>query len=160
MSSIPVCELCLEPISNFVCPDCLYNSVQQWVWKCKPSVIERLSDFHRKFLDTLVSDKTAFCVVCKREYYHMICPYDYMKDIYSWLEDYLTKKQLKDFLRIFSIGFKRIEHRVRGRFFYRNQGPPLHSRRPRDMGICENCENFSDNLKLDTSHYMVCEKCR
>jgi hypothetical protein len=123
-------------------------------------LIEKFRDFQIKFIDTLVSQKTAFCVSCKHEYYHMICPYDYLKEVYSWLEEYLDENSLREFLRIFSMGFRKIEWSVERRFFYRNNGPSQHGRERVDIGICETCENFSDNLKRDTSNHWVCENCR
>ncbi len=160
MNNIPVCRLCLEPLSDFICPGCLYRAIQQWLWKCGPGLIERFRDFHTKFTETLVSDKTAFCVVCKREYYHMVCPYDYIKEVHAWLEDYLGEEGLVEFLSIFSIGFRRMERHLESRAFYRNRGPLQQNRREPDTGICENCENFSDSLKRDASNRLVCGRCR
>ena len=160
MNNIPMCKLGLEPLSNFICPHCLYRSVQQWLWRFKPSIIEGFMDFHRKFTETIVSDKTAFCVSCKRDYYHMVCPYDYIKEVHAWLEGHLNEKRLKEFLRIFSLGFRKIERHLERGFFYRNHGPLQKNHRTDDIGICENCENFSDNLRRDASNRIVCEKCR
>jgi hypothetical protein len=75
--------ICLEPVSNFICPDCLYKAVQQWLWKFGPELIEKFSDFHKSFVETIVSHKTAICITCKREYYHMVCPYDYIREVHS-----------------------------------------------------------------------------
>ncbi len=160
MRSVPVCKLCLEPISNFICPACLYRSVQQWIWRCEPSLIRKFRDFHTRFVDTLVSHKTSFCVSCKHEYYHMICPYDYLKEVYAWLEEYLDEDKLKEFLQIFSMGFKKIERNLERKFFYRNHGPAPEGREKGDFGICELCENFSDDLRRNASNLMVCEDCR
>lgn len=160
MNNIPVCKLCLEPLSNFLCPDCLYSAIQQWVWRYKPGLIERFSDFHKKFLRTLISERTAFCVACKREYYHMICPYDYIKEVHAWLSDFLPEKTIKEFLMIFSMGFKRMDRHLEHRFFYRNGRPQMQTCERPDTGICESCENFSDNLMRDASDHLVCEKCR
>ena len=60
MNGVPVCRICLEPISNFICPDCLYKAVQQWVWKRKPGLIEKFSDFHGKFIGSVISEETAY----------------------------------------------------------------------------------------------------
>ncbi len=160
MNNMPVCKLCLEPISNFICPACLYKSVQQWIWRSEPSMIRKFRDFHIRFTDTLVSQKTSLCVACKNEYYHMICPYDYLKEVYVWLEDFLPEKKLKEFLQIFSMGFKKIERNMERKFFYRNHGPTIHSCESGDIGICELCENFSDDLKRDASDRYICEHCR
>ena len=159
MNGIPVCKICLEPISNFICPHCLYKAIQQWMWKREPGLIGRFRGFHRKFIETTVSEKTAHCVVCKREFYHMVCSYDYLKEAYSWLEGYLSEKKLKEFLRIFSLGFKRIDRRASGWFFYRNRGPSAENNSSIDIGLCEVCENFSYDLKHDASNRMVCENC-
>ncbi|MBN2331452.1 MAG: hypothetical protein JXC85_06565 [Candidatus Aenigmarchaeota archaeon] len=160
MNGIPVCKLCLEPISNFICPDCLYKSVQQWIWRSEPSLIRRFRDFHVRFIETLVSQKTSICVACKQEYYHMICPYDYLKEVYAWLEDSLPADKLREFLRIFSMGFKKTEINLESRFFYRNHGPAIQTWEKGDTGICELCENYSDDLKRDSSNRYVCEQCR
>jgi len=160
MDRIPVCKVCLEPISNFICPDCLYKAIQQWVWKSCPALVGRFKSFHKDFLQGVVSEKTATCVVCKNEYYHMVCSYDYMKEVYSWLEGLVNEQTLKDFLRIFGLGFRRIDNRARGWFFYRNRAPFPENDTAIDMGFCEICENFSYMLKEDASNQMVCENCR
>ena len=160
MNSMPVCKLCLEPISNFICPSCLYKSVQQWIWRSEPSLIRKFRDFHIGFTETLVSQRTSLCVVCKNEYYHMICPYDYLKEVYAWLEDFLPESKLKEFLQIFSMGFKKIERNLERKYFYRNHGPAQHTCENGDTGICELCENYSDDLKRDASNRYICEDCR
>lgn len=160
MNSIPVCHLCLEPLSNFVCPDCLYRAVQQWIWRFKPELVGRFRDFHKGFTDTLVSEKTAFCVACKRDYYHMVCPYDYIKEAHAWLEDHLTEEKLGEFLRIFSMGFQRMERHLEQGVFYANGRPVQQTMEKTDIGICENCENFSEDLRRDAYSRMVCERCR
>lgn len=157
MNRIPVCRMCLEPITNFICPGCLYKAVQQWLWKNMPRQIENFRDFHEKFIDTCVSEKTAFCIVCKKDYYHMICSYDYISEVHDWLEDFGSKEQLEQFLRIFGMGLGKIDNGAYGRFFYRNLEP---SQQEETSGFCENCENFSDSLKKDSSKHMVCEDCR
>lgn len=157
---IPVCMVCLEPISNFICPDCLYKAVQQWFWKFRPELIERFRDFHKDFVGTVVSHKTAICIVCKKEYYHMLCPYDYIREVYSWLYEFLSKKKLREFLNIFSFGLRKINRDVRHWRFYRNGTKLSISKSISDLGVCENCDNFSEHLKLDKSNRMVCEVCR
>jgi hypothetical protein len=160
MDNIPVCKLCLEPISNFICPGCLYKSVQQWIWRREPRLVRRFRRFHERFIETLVSQKTAICVACRKEYYHMICPYDYLKEVYAWMEDFLQPEKLKEFLRIFSMGFKKMERNMDRKFFYRNHGPALHGSERAEIGICELCENFSEDLRRDASNRIVCEHCR
>ena len=160
MYGIPACKICLEPISNFICPDCIYRAIQQWMWKACPGLVERFRNFHKTFIESVASEMAAVCVVCRREYYHMICSYDYMKEVYSWLGEYLPDNQVKEFLRIFSMGFRRIDRRASGWFFYRNQGPNMLKNGEVDIGLCEVCENFSYGLKHDASNRMVCENCR
>ena len=159
-SSVPICKICLEPISNFICPDCLYRAIQEWVWKSCPGLVGRLRDFHKRFIETVVSEKTARCVVCKKDFYHMVCSYDYLKEVYAWLERYLNGEKLKEFLRIFSLGFRRIDWRAKGWFFYKNYGPFRENEKSIDIGLCEICENFSYNLGHDASNHLACENCR
>jgi len=151
--------ICLEPVSNFICPDCLYKAVQQWLWKFGPELIEKFSDFHKSFVETIVSHKTAICITCKREYYHMVCPYDYIREVHSWLYEFLPKERLREFLDIFSFGFRRIDEKIRHWRFYKNGTNISIGKLISDMGICENCENFSEHLKPDISNRMVCENC-
>jgi hypothetical protein len=160
MNEILLCKVCLEPISNFICPDCLYKAIQQWLWRYEPSIIANFKDFHKAFIDSTISEQTAKCIVCKQDFYHMICSYDYMKEAYSWLEDHLNKKRLKEFLHIFSLGFRKIDRRASGWFFYRNKGPLPENNNSIDIGLCEVCDNFSYNLKYNASNHMVCENCR
>ena len=72
----------------------------------------------------------------------------------------MESKKLREFLRIFNLGFRRIDRRASGWFFYRNRGPAIENDRDADIGLCEVCENFSYNLKHDASNRVVCENCR
>jgi len=160
MDGVPVCKVCLEPISNFICPDCIYRAIQQWMWKSCPRLVGRFRGFHRAFVESVSSEKTAYCVVCKKEFYHMVCSYDYLKEAYAWMADHLNEKKLREFIRIFSMGFRRIDRRASGWFFYRNRGPAAENGRGVDIGLCEVCENFSYDLRHDASNRVVCENCR
>jgi hypothetical protein len=114
---VPVCMICVEPISNFICPGCLYKAVQQWLWGAGPELIERFRDFHKQFVESVVSHKTAICISCRKEYYHMVCPYDYIRETYLWLYEFLPKRRLKEFMKIFSFGFKRVGENIRNWMF-------------------------------------------
>ena len=110
MKGIPVCRICLEPISNFICPDCIYRVIQQWVWKYRSDLIDSFKGFHKRFIEIVASEKTTFYVVCKKGYYHIVCYYDYTREAYVWLkEQSLSDKWMKEFLCVFSMGFRGME---------------------------------------------------
>ena len=67
---------------------------------------------------------------------------------------------LEEFLKIFSMGFRKIEKNLERRFFYRNRGPGQQADEMVDIGICDICDNFSYSLKPDASNHMACERCR
>ncbi len=159
-SNIPVCKICIEPITRFICPDCLYKAVQQWMWIFAPSLVGKFEVFHKRFIETVVSEKTTTCVVCKKEYYHIVCSYDYIREVYSWLHELLPKKKLRIFLSMFSLGFERIDRSIRRRRFYSVGETLSPGEAISDIGICEKCGNFSDQLRKNDSNYMVCENCQ
>jgi hypothetical protein len=72
----------------------------------------------------------------------------------------LPKERLREFLDMFSFGFRRIDEKIRHWRFYKNGINISIGKFISDMGICENCENFSEHLKPDISNHMVCENCR
>lgn len=155
MNGIPVCRICVEPITNFICPSCLYRAMQQWIWKYQPELVEKFMGFHESFISTVVSDRTAFCVACKMEYYHMVCAFDYMKSVHEWLEEQgVSQARLKEFVRIFGMGLRSIQNGKK-----HLAGHPHNGNAVVDIGFCENCENFSDALRPDAAGRMVCERC-
>lgn len=61
--------------------------------------------------------------------------------------EFLSKKKLKGFLKIFGIDFKKIDESIRRHRFYRSGIGMDMNKFLSDAGICKNCENFSEHLK-------------
>lgn len=160
MEETTICNLCLEPIFNHICVDCLAASVSKWIMAQDFSL---LGDF-KIFQDNLKnhfgsSSQHEKCIKCRASTDTVICPFCYTKEVFLWLEpkDENLAETFKKFFNFTFIGTD---------FFYlddemRNHVPAMitNTRRKHDMNICDSCENQSDDL-IDVNGDYICEDCR
>ena len=157
---IPLCKICLEPITNFVCPNCLLKAVVQWMKTADPNLVSMCKRIHIRLVKISLSQEASFCVVCKKGYHELVCVYDYIKEFYSWLEFVMPEDKAEEFIKVFSFGYKKGDYESSDWRLHKEKVPIGFSRRISDMGLCEGCENFSENIEPDKSNCMMCEDCR
>ena len=148
-----ICQLCREPIWNFLCVDCIGDNVGKWL---PPQYSQKFTKFHqylKKHFSTLTADNFEPCLDCIKFNETPLCPYCYTHEVYHWINP-----QNPDIARNFSKIF----------FFYPFEGTeeikvdslPVteNSNKTKAEGICDGCEEFSENLKK-SGEGILCELC-
>lgn len=160
MEETVICRICLEPIFNFLCIDCLGNSVNSWLGSVKPKLLNEFTAFHKSLFKYISSDQNLEkCMKCNKTTDAVICPYCYEKEIFWWI---FTKdvKLSKIFARIFNFDFLGTGY-LPTSIKTRNLKPVIliDKRKNSDMNICESCGQASDYLR-DENGIWICESCR
>jgi len=148
-----VCQLCREPIWNFLCVDCLSDNVSKWMPKTLTESFEKFNENIRSYIHT-TPDNYEPCLKCDLLNETSICPHCYTHETFHWL-----KTKDSELAASFSKMF----------FFYNFEGAELFSsnalpiteskNNPKDTGSCDNCGKESDYLNnLEGEWY--CETCR
>lgn len=152
---ISICSICLEPIYNFICSDCLEKSIEKWI-KDKKLLVE-FRKFHEKLKRIFSSEnEKEFCIKCRNTNSCSICPYCYTKEIYTWLKE-KSKELAERFWKIFNFDFENTG--ITTDSTLKNFQPIIISRIENTLfSICENCEKVAE-LKIVNGSWL-CEECR
>ena len=144
---LSICQLCKEPIWNFVCTDCISAGIRDFL----------PSHFHRDFLSFHSSLNRHFhvtpsttCVQCKTKKGFALCPYCYTTEVHGWL-DGENRPLAERFLSIFSFGFG---DEALGQF----SNPADVSIAPQEFGICDDCGEYGDEL-VSLDGEWICREC-
>ncbi|MEM5834511.1 MAG: hypothetical protein QXQ69_01520 [Candidatus Aenigmatarchaeota archaeon] len=159
MEETTICRICLEPIINFLCIDCINQTISRWLSQERTSLLQEYQTIHLFLRNFFSSDEQEFCVKCKKKSSTVLCPYCYTNEIFWWIfskDISLAKK----FAHLFNFDFQ-------GTGFYnhektRNLVPVILNEDPENLeeiGICEACGQFSENLKKKNGSWL-CESCR
>lgn len=158
MEETVICRLCLEPIYNFICVNCLGKSVSRWLSKMSSSLLSGFQKFHNFLLNNFSSDQNhEFCIKCKNTIDTVICPYCYVKEIFWWVFDEDTTLA-KKFAKQFNYDFMGLGYLPNLKT--RNLMPPaiVVKGERSDIGICESCGQVSYDLKEKNGSWL-CESC-
>jgi hypothetical protein len=160
MEETTICRICLEPVFNFLCVDCLGNSASSWIDSVRPELLNEFKGFHRSLFKYISSDQNfEKCMKCKNTTDAVICPYCYEREVFWWM---FTKdvKLSKIFARIFNFDFLGTGY-LPASIKTRNLEPVvlMDKREKSDINICEGCEQASDDLR-DENGIWLCESCR
>jgi hypothetical protein len=155
METVPICQICKEPIWNFFCPDCLAKDVKAWL----PSEYSKdFKSFHGSFSGHFHSsmDSTfTSCLKCKAEKESALCPYCYVNEVIHWMKAE-NVNMANSFVRLFPFDFDRVGHNV----VLKTRSVPIDTEQERrHAGLCDVCGEYGDSL-LHTEGQWVCEKCR
>lgn len=159
MEETVICRLCLEPIHNFICVNCLQKSISQWLTKIDQKLVNELQVFHSSLLNKFSSEQHhEFCVKCKNTVDTIICPYCYVKEIFWLIFDKNTKIS-KRLAKLFNFDFFGAGYLPT--FKARNiNSTILTYRKPNsDFNICDSCGQTSEDLK-EANGAWLCETCR
>ncbi len=150
--------MCLEPIQNSICSDCLSKSVSQWIGFQNSSLKPDFQSFTTKLSDHFSTDHNPEkCIKCKHTTESAICPYCYQKEVFWWLF-----ARSVDLSRKFSVLFN---------FDFLGTGylPGIKLRRyepvilSENSGItdveCDDCGQLVDDVREQNGVWM-CESCR
>lgn len=159
MRETTICKLCLEPIQNYLCADCLHDDVKKWLSAKSHSFAVQIESFDTKLKQHFsTKQNTEYCMKCRNEIKSAFCMYCYVKEVFQWIffkDPWLAQKFVKLFNFDFAgTGFLMVNE-------IRNLAPVVLSERKRksDSGICENCGNTSEEL-IELNGEWNCESCR
>ncbi|MEM7826044.1 MAG: hypothetical protein QW451_00210 [Candidatus Aenigmatarchaeota archaeon] len=157
MEETIICTLCLEPIFNHICVNCLENSVEKFLGNSE--FLEEFKKFSenlkKKFESSFEKEK---CIKCKLEAETIFCPYCYSKEVFDFLS---TKNEelAKNFIKFFNFDFLGNGYASQT-ILTRNWLPVIlaEKKEDQDLNICENCGNQCDDLRDFNGSY-ICGEC-
>lgn len=147
-----ICQLCREPIWNFICIDCLKTKVERWI----PNTLSQgFNQFHQNLQNhfSTTPDNYEPCLKCEVLNEKPICPHCYTHETFYWLKEN-DAVVARAFSKIF--------------FFYKFEGTEIlksdclpvetFKEKEGDIGICDNCgdNNYLENIEGG----WYCEVCR
>jgi hypothetical protein len=154
-----ICKICLEPIFNYICVDCLESSVEKWVSVHFPNVLNDFKSFSNRFKNTFASYvEKEKCIKCNRTTETIVCPYCYLKEVYDFLS--LKNKHLAEiFIKFFNFNSLKSEKPFES-ISIKNFSPVIlvEEKNNPEINICEVCGNQSDYLRKVNGSY-ICEVC-
>ena len=166
----PICKLCLEPVSNFLCSDCLFEDVKKWlVLKQNQQLFPKVWAKHDSIKSiTHLDTNGSMCVKCKSGVGEIACPCCYLYEMFSILKE--TNEELAyQFEKHFNFDFN-LHHAYSQLTLWQSlHDEPVSSRAfspiliaekrsSTDINICENCGQLSDRIMEYNGSY-VCESC-
>jgi hypothetical protein len=154
-----ICRICLEPIYNFICPNCLKKSIKKWIDFKDKSLLDDFENFHHKLTQLFSTEENVmFCIKCKKIVEIVMCPYCYAKEVFWWLFD-KDIRLAKKFAKLFNFDFLNVGYLPT--IELRNLEPIIitTNREKIDINICEKCGMASDNIKQVNDQW-ICEMCR
>ncbi|MBI4010117.1 MAG: hypothetical protein HY361_02905 [Candidatus Aenigmarchaeota archaeon] len=170
MEETTVCKLCLEPVSNFICTDCLFSNVNKWLFLIQhqhlsPKILAKHNDI--KSILRLDTDG-AYCIKCKGNVGEIACPCCYLYEMYLIIKE-SSQELAGNFEKNFNYDFRMHhaysqltlwqslhEESVSSRTF----NPIIISERKilTDINICDNCGQISDMITESNGSHL-CESC-
>jgi hypothetical protein len=148
--------MCKDPIWSFICIDCLAKDIKQWL----PHQLSFsfFQEFHNPFSVHFNNIYAGFeyCVNCKSLTQASICPYCYINEVFLWLKNKnpglagkIVKMIPSDFLVTELDGCR-----------HKDDVYPITESKYKktDIGICESCESYSDELALIDGKWL-CKQC-
>lgn len=156
---VPVCQICKDAVWSFICPDCLGKDIGQWLPK---DLSLKFSEFHRSLVDSFkpIAYKPIFvpCIKCKRKTVATICPFCYITEVFNWLRD--KDEGLASVLfRFLPLARDWKITEKDGCAWKEGFRPMTEMRRgKRDIGLCDECGEYSEELVMHNSKW-VCRDC-
>ncbi len=150
-----ICQICREPVWNFLCIDCLSKDVSQWLPK---AFSQQFSTFHHDVktqFHTFIADNYEPCLNCERLNESPVCPYCYTHEVYHWLAT--TNPDIaKNFGKIFFF------YPFEGSEFIKSDRGPIEATKNVVVspGICDSCTEYSESLLHAVGGGAFCETCR
>lgn len=161
MKEISLCKLCLEPISNFICVECLKKEIYHWLEFSKSNLAEDFKEIHITITKHFPADEIKInCLKCKEVVSTLVCPWCYVNEVFSWLfrkNVYLAYK----FVQIFNFDFLGTGYISPTDTPARKFHAVIISERSNveDTSICDGCGQVADSLREENG-FFLCESCR
>ena len=170
-----ICRLCLEPVHNFICTDCLFQNVKKWVSHAIPHKAEYvnalLNGKHDDIKKMLGNEQNrGVCMSCRQMVDEIACPCCYLYEMQSVIKEHTSRDNVNKFEENLNFDFTfhhgmsqlNLWESIHGRLLSTKSFKPIvitDARRSLDMGMCENCEVESTELS-DSGGKLLCETCR
>ncbi len=172
-SETTICRICLEPVTNFICTDCLFRNIQSWVSANSSRANELtllLTGKHASIKQMLSQDANrAFCVSCRENVDEIACPCCYLYEMHAVVksaEPAVAPRFEKEFNFdfIFHHGMSQLSlwESIHGRLLSSRAFRPIvinDKRRGTDLNMCDGCEVESEEL-AEVDGEWLCESCR
>ena len=149
-----VCQLCREPIWNFLCVDCLGKNVEQWLPRGFSHEFTKFHSEIKSHFHTYTADNYEPCLDCNKLSETPICPYCYTHEIYHWMSGINSDMAAKFSKIFFFYPFEGSEH-------IKSETGPIEETRKKSkesLGMCDNCGEYSDALAMSNGGW-YCEIC-
>lgn len=168
-----ICRICLEPVTNFICTDCLFRNIQRWVSinSSRPDELSLLLTGKNASMKQMLSQDAnrTFCVSCKNQVDEIACPCCYLYEMHAAVksaEPGIAQQFEKEFNFdfVFHHGMAQLSlwESIHGRLLSSRSFRPIvitDKRRGTDLNMCDRCEVESDEL-AETEGQWLCESCR
>ncbi len=154
MDGIYVCQICKEPINNFVNIDRLSSDISRWL---PGSLSDRFMEFNAWFMGMFhcpIEIKHHHIVSHSRKSGN-ICLYCYINEVFQWLM--LQDKTIaRRFRRIFSFGMNTGDFRE----IIKSHAEPISEvvNVEDQFGVCDECGEYADELRLVNGRW-ICREC-
>ena len=157
-----ICQMCKEPVTNFICPNRLAMSIRDWL---PDKLTGKFSKFHSTLMSYFSSDRCDFryqrshCetknILCTEKDQSRLCAFCYIAEVYEWLKNN-NKSLAEQFLQVFSLGYQKVRYRLEGKIV---RHPIIETDLWKtDSGICDECGEYSDELKRNNGEW-ICNAC-
>lgn len=170
MEETLLCKLCLEPVSNFICADCLFKDVKKWLiltqhTELLPEITAKHDDI--KSLIKIDVGETV-CIKCRENVDEIACPCCYLYEMYA-----INKESGIDlgneFEKYFNFDFKMHNAYSQLAFWQSLHEESVSSKTfesiviaeeqsSTDINVCENCGQTSDRI-TGLNGSFICETC-
>ena len=148
-----ICQLCREPIWNFLCIDCIGKNIQRWLPQNLSQCFTKFHQEIRSHFHTLLADNYEPCLDCSRISETPLCPYCYTREAYDWIAN-RNSDMAASFRKIFFFyPFEGIEHV--------SESAPIEQVEESLFmdGFCDNCAEFSEKMG-QCEGSLLCENCK
>jgi hypothetical protein len=167
-----ICRLCLEPVTNFICTDCLFRDINKWLSPNSKRAEELkvlVAGKHASVRKVLSQDtNTTVCVSCHQKVGEIACPCCYLHEMHSVIgsvdpEAAKRFEQHFNFDFVFHHGMMQLNlwESIHGRLLSSRSFKPILIR-DKDFGIdantCDECGCESDEL-TEWNGQWLCESC-
>jgi len=170
MQETAICKLCLEPVSNFICTDCLFSDVKKWLFLINHQELSpKISMKHYDIQSLIRLDANGtYCVRCKGGVGEIACPCCYLYEMYLIFKEG-SQELANDFEKNFNFDFK-MHHAYSQLTLWQSLHEEAVSSRTfepiilaetknlADINICDNCGQISDMI-AEVNGSNVCESC-
>jgi len=151
MEAIQVCQICNDVVTNHICANCISENIKMLL---PDSLKGYVNDFHERVskMFMLSKHRLKYCQKCGVSDAPSVCWVCYIKEFFTWSRGLKPEiaKELKKSLR-FRLFQKMKEHKF----------VPIteHEHELSMDGTCENCESYSEELRMVEGMWL-CSECR